>query len=104
MHGIIFANQTGENVGAYTMTRIETFASAIGLNMDEFNSCMDSGTFTDRVTQDGKDGAAAGIKATPSFIISYVVDGVTKTRLIEGAQPFSQFEAEINAALAEMGL
>ena len=102
MHAIIFANQTGENVGAYTDRRLSAFAESIGLEMGAYNSCVNSGKFGDRVTQDGIDGINAGIQATPSFIISYVVNGETKTRLIEGAQGFAQFQTEIDAALAEI--
>lgn len=103
MHDILFANQTGENVGAFTDRRIEAFAEKIGLNMDDFNSCLDSGKYADTVEQDGKDGLLAGIQATPSFVLTYTVNGETKTKIIEGAQPFTTFQQEIEAALAEMG-
>lgn len=103
MHDILFANQTGENVGAYTDRRIAAYADRIGLDMDEFNSCFDSGKYADLVEQDGKDGLLAGIQATPSFVLSYTVNGEMKTRIIQGAQPFDAFQQEIEAALAEMG-
>jgi protein-disulfide isomerase len=103
MHDIIFANQTGENVGAYTDRRLTAFAQKIELDMDKFNSCFNGGNYSTLVAQDGKDGLAAGIKATPSFVLSYIVDGVTKTKVLEGAQAFDAFEKEIKAALAEMG-
>ncbi len=104
MHDILFANQTGENVGAFSNARLSTFAQKIGLDMTQYNSCMSSGKFASRATQDGTDGAAAGVKATPSFILSYVVNGQTKTQLIEGAQDISTFQSDINAALTEMGI
>jgi protein-disulfide isomerase len=103
MHDIIFANQTGENVGAYTDRRLNAFAEKIGLNMDEFSSCFNSNKYADRVEQDSKDGILANIRATPSFVITYTVNGETVTRVIEGAQPFTAFQEEIEAALAEMG-
>ena len=59
---------------------------------------------TDRVQQDMKDGQAAGVSGTPGFLITYTVNGQTKTKLIEGAQPFSAFQVELEAALSEMGL
>lgn len=102
MHDIIFANQTGENVGAYSDRRLVAFAEEIGLNMDDFNSCFDSGKYADMVEQDGKDGLLAGIQATPSFVLSYEVNGETKTRVIQGAQSYDVFQQEIEAALAEM--
>lgn len=103
MHDIIFANQTGENVGAYTDRRLTAFADTLGLDMGEFNSCFSSGKHADLVAQDAKDGIAANIKATPSFVLSYIVNGETKTKLLEGAQSVDAFEQEIKAALAEMG-
>jgi hypothetical protein len=35
--------------------------------------------------------------------MTYTVNGETKTVLIEGAQPISEFQSKIEAALAEMG-
>lgn len=102
-HDILFANHTGENVGDYTIRKLQAYAERLGLDMDTFNSCLNSGKYRDRVTQDGVDGLAAGINATPSFVLSYVVNGETKTRVIQGAQPFGMFQSEIEAALAEMG-
>ena len=103
-HDFLFANHTGENVGDYANRKLEAMAEALGLDMNAFTSCLSSGKYSDQVLQDGKDGIAAGIKATPSFVLTYEVNGETKTRVIEGAQPFAQFQAEIEAALAEMGL
>ncbi|MBM4427116.1 MAG: disulfide bond formation protein DsbA [Chloroflexi bacterium] len=103
MHDIIFANQTGENVGAYTDRRLNAFAEQIELNMDEFSSCFNSNKYADLVEQDSKDGILANIRATPSFVMTYTVNGETVTRVIEGAQPFTAFQEEIEAALAEMG-
>jgi protein-disulfide isomerase len=103
MHDTIFTNQTGENVGAFTDRRLTAFAELIDLDMDEFRSCFSSRKYKDRVEEDFKAGVEAGIRATPSFVMTYVVNGETKTRVIEGAQPFDVFQQEIEAALAEMG-
>ena len=103
MHDIIFANQTGENVGNYTDRRLSAFAEKIGLDMDQFNSCYNGGDHRDRVNQDAKNATIAGIKATPSFVLTYTVNGEPKTRLIEGAQGYDAFKLEIDAALAEIG-
>jgi len=102
-HDFLFANHTGENVGDYTTRKLEAMAETLNLDMNAFTSCVSSGKYADQVLQDGKDGVAAGVKATPSFIITYEVNGETKTRFIEGAQPFEQFQAEIEGALAEIG-
>jgi len=103
-HDILFANHTGENVGNYTDRRLETFAEMIELDMSAFRSCFNSGKYADRVSQDFTDGSAAGIQATPSFLLTYTVNGETKHKIIAGAYPFSEFETQIEAALAEMGI
>ena len=58
MHDIIFANQTGENVGAYTDRRLVAFAEKLDLNMDEFNTCFDTSKYNDLVEEDMKNGIA----------------------------------------------
>lgn len=103
MHDIIFSNQTGENVGAYTDRRLEAFAETIGLDMNQYGDCMSSGKYSDLTDQDANDARDAGIQATPSFIISYEVNGETQTRVIQGAQSIDVFAQEIEAALADMG-
>jgi|SRR6266508_2286636 len=104
MHALLFANVIGENVGSFSDKRIPLIAEKVdGLDMDQFNSCYDSGKYADRVQQDFKDGQAAGVTGTPGFVISYTVNGLTKTKLIDGAQPFSTFQQELEAALTEAG-
>ena len=103
MHDIIFANQAGENQGAFADRRLVAFAENLGLDMGKFNSCFNGNDHKDLVLQDGKDGIAAGVKATPSFVMSYTVNGQVKTKLIEGAETVDKFKTEVDAALAEMG-
>lgn len=103
MHDILFSNQTGENVGAYSSRRLDLMADKIGLDRDLYDDCMSSGKYNDLVEQDAKDATAAGIQATPSFLITYEVNGETQTRVIQGAQGIEVFAQEIEAALAEIG-
>lgn len=103
MHAYLFGNVVGENKGSFTDKRIKLIAEKAGLSMDAFNSCYDSGKYEDRVQQDAKDGQAVGITSTPSFLITYTVNGEKKTKLIVGAQPFSEFQTQLEAALNEAG-
>ncbi|HSL31232.1 MAG TPA: thioredoxin domain-containing protein [Anaerolineales bacterium] len=103
MKAHIFANVLGEDVGSFADRRIKQIAEAAGLNMEEFNSCYDSEKYADRVRQDFEDGQASGVTGTPGFVVSYEVDGETKTKLIEGAQSFNVFQQELEAILNEMG-
>jgi len=103
-HDILFANQTGENVGAFTDRRLQAFAEALSLDMNAFNDCFNSSKYADRVSQDYIDGSTAGVTATPTFVISYTVNGEEKQRLLPGANLFSEFQTQIEGALNEMGL
>lgn len=103
MHDILFANQTGENVGAYSERRLEAFADAINLDRGQYDECMSTGKYADLVDQDAADAQAAGIQATPTFILSYEVNGETQTRVLQGALGIDAFAQEIEAALADMG-
>jgi protein-disulfide isomerase len=103
MHDIIFANQSGENAGAFVDKKLIAFAEKLNLDMTKFKSCFNGNNYSDLIFKDGKDGLAAGIKATPSFVMSYTVNGEVKTKLIEGALPYDSFKQEFDAALAEMG-
>lgn len=103
-HDLLFANVLGENVGSFSETRLKAMAETANLNMDQFNDCYDSNQYGVRVQQDLEDGQAANIMGTPSFLLTYTLGGATKTVLIEGAQPFSVFQQELETILAEMGL
>jgi len=100
MHDIIFVNWNGENQGAFADYKLEAFAEKIGLDMPTFRECFDSGVYRDLVDEDAFEGQQAGIRATPSFVMTYTVNGEKVSKLIEGAQLFSGFQQEIEAALA----
>lgn len=103
MHAHLFANVLGEDAGSFSDKRLKAIAKEAGLDMNEFNSCYNSGKYQEQVQEDYKDGQAANITGTPGFLITYTVNGETKTKLIEGTQPFSTFQQELEAALNEIG-
>jgi protein-disulfide isomerase len=94
-HDILYANQTGENVGDFTAPRLAAFAQAIGLNMSQFNTCFDSGKYKAQVLQDKAAGTAMGINSTPSFAI----DG----KLVVIQSSYNELDTALNAALAAKG-
>lgn len=103
MHAHLFANVIGEDAGSFSDRRLKAIAETAGLDTTAFNSCYDSGKYLDRVQQDFEDGQAANINGTPGFLVTYTVNGETKTKLINGAQPFSAFQTELEAVLNEIG-
>lgn len=104
MHDSLFANNRDvEDQGSFDPRRLTEIAKSIGLDMTAYQSCFDSGKYKDQVAQDYKDATAANIQGTPFFVLSYTVNGQTKTQTIDGAQPFSEFQKQIEAALHEIG-
>ena len=103
MHAHLFANVLGEDVGSFVDKRILAIAEKVdGLDVGQFTSCYESGKYDDRVEQDMQEARAANIDGTPGFLVTYTVNGETKTKLIEGAVPFSTFQQELEAILSEI--
>ena len=105
MHDALFENNRDvEDQGSFVPRRLTEIAQSIGLDMTAYQSCYDSGKYKDQVQQDYNDAIAAGIQGTPFFVVSYTVNGQTKTTPINGAEFFNNFQVAIEAALNEMGL
>ena len=94
-HDVLFANQAGENLGAFSDNRLIAFAESINLNMDTFRSCFLNDEKAELVTQTETAVNSLGINATPSFVIN--------GKVMQGLQSFPQIQAEIEAALAAAG-
>ncbi|MBR9682677.1 MAG: DsbA family protein [Candidatus Aenigmarchaeota archaeon] len=73
------------------VTAFKQYAVDLGLDTDEFNTCLDSGAMAQEVKDDMSDGQAAGVTGTPAFFIN--------GKKLIGAQPFSAFEQVIEAEL-----
>jgi len=86
-HDKIFENQETLSDAMYRI-----WAQELGLNTEQFNSCLDSGKYRAEVQKDLADGTAAGIGGTPGFFVGEVP--------ISGAQPFSVFQQVIDAQLS----
>ena len=69
-HDMVFENWNGENVGNYSDQRLIAFASSIGLNENNFKSCLNKNKFNNEVQKGISYGTQSGISATPSFIVN----------------------------------
>ncbi len=81
-----------ENDGFFSSTELLKLGQQIGLNMTAFTSCVNSNADANIVTQEKTDATNQGINSTPTFYIN-------GTQIL-GAQPYAQFQAVIDAALA----
>jgi len=73
-------------------------AQYVGLDVNDFNSCLSSGKFKDKVEAQFLEGVNIGIQGTPSSII---VTPSGKYIPLEGAQPYENVKQAIDALLAE---
>ena len=91
-HYKLYAEQAGENRGAFLPDKLKQFASDLGLDRDEFDACLDSHKHIDLIVQERQQAADAGANGTPSFLI----DG----ELVVGYMTFDAFSQHIEEALA----
>jgi protein-disulfide isomerase len=93
-HDILYANQGGVQSGWASSSPLKQFASTLGLDTATFNTCLDSGKYTDRVSHNKDVAISAGVQGTPTFFIVGPNGTVNK---IEGGQPASVFSTVIDA-------
>ncbi len=100
IHDLIFANQTTN----FTESLLENWAKTSGVDIGEYRDCMKDNRYDDIIAQDQADAEAEGISGTPSFVISYVVDGEEVKQLLPGNYPYDAFAQAIADAYAAMGI
>ena len=96
MHDKIFEEQEkgGQGTVEFGAFDLKKWAREIGLDGLRFDSCLDSRKYAAEVEGDLKAGQSAGITGTPGTFVN--------GRLIQGAVPFSQFEAIIEEELKKV--
>lgn len=69
-HDILFANQTGENIGDFSGKRLAAFAEKLGLNLNDFNTCYSSGKYASQLKENMDAGRLVKVDGTPSFYVN----------------------------------
>jgi protein-disulfide isomerase len=72
------------------------FAEEVGLDGDKLQDCIDSGKYKDRVENQYKGAAAAGVSGTPA---TFIVNDKGEVWLMPGAIPANALESAIEEAL-----
>lgn len=65
MHDLLFADQTKLGIDD-----LRKHAGDLGMNMDQFNNCLDSNKYSEEIRHDMKDGISYQVSATPTFFIN----------------------------------
>ena len=88
-HDVLYSSQESKIDGGWANSeRLKAFAFSLGLDMELFESCLDSEKYSKRVQYNIQQAREHDIRGTPGFFI-VGPDGQQK---ISGAQPFSVFQ------------
>ena len=92
-HDYLFSHQNGENQGAFSKDNLKAFAADMKLDTTAFNTCLDSGKYTQLVTDQTNLGRGLGVQSTPTFAVN--------GQPVVGAVPYENFKQTIDALLAK---
>ena len=88
-HDLLYNSQEGIDSGWANSERLKAFAFSLGLDMELFDSCVDSGKFNKRVQFNISEAKKQGASGTPTFVI---VNSQGEQQKLVGAQPYSVFK------------
>lgn len=94
MHDRIFLHSLEWSKASDPIAVFSSYASALGLNAGQFETCLKAGKYADEVNEDLEDGKALGVNGTPSFFIN--------GQPLAGAASFSMFSKIIEAQLGAL--
>lgn len=87
----LFANQAGENAGAFADDKLQGFARGLGLDMTAFDACFSSGKYRAAIQQETANGKLRGVSSTPTLFVN--------DKKVVGAISMAQFETTIGPLL-----
>ncbi len=87
-HDLLFGRQSPGKAWDFV-----ALAKELGLQLNVFDSCLNSERFREEITRDLQDGLKLGITSTPTFFIN--------GRPLVGAQPLATFQALIDRVLQD---
>lgn len=98
-HDQIFTKTTSNGTGL-ALDQLPIIAKELGLNVNQFQSCLDSGEFKAEVDKDLADAGKVGASGTPTFFIGKSTsNGEIEGIKVVGAQPYSAFKVIIDEQL-----
>ncbi|MCH7966528.1 MAG: DsbA family protein [Thaumarchaeota archaeon] len=94
-HNILYNSQESIDNGWANSERLKAFAFSLDLDMELFESCLDSEKYSKRVQYNIQQAKANGVRGTPGFFIV----GPNEQQQIGGAQPFSVFKQILDSMI-----
>ena len=91
-HDTLFANQEGENQGAFGRPVLVEIAEVVGLDPDEFAACLADPSVRSEVSEETAQGRGVPVAATPTLVVA--------SEVIEGVPSIAALTALLDAELA----
>lgn len=92
MYDYLYTNQPAEtDTTLFTVDNLTPIAGTLGMNTDQFRTCLSTNKYDKNVSDDFTAGQKAGVSGTPTIFINGMP--------LVGAQPYAQVKAAIDAAL-----
>ena len=99
VHDAIFATQTRWAPLPDAKPVFDSLAVANGVEPGAFRSCVSKGTMRAIVDADAERASSAGVRSTPTFLISHQAQPNARPVAIEGAAPADNFRAVLDSLL-----
>jgi protein-disulfide isomerase len=90
-HDTLYANQDGENEGAFTTDRLIEMARQLGLDVPVFENCLGRNTYESAIIASRDEAEAAGIQQTPTLFLN--------GERLEGVRDYNDLRQRIDTAL-----
>jgi len=94
-HDLLYNSQESVDGGWANSERLKAFAFSLDLDMELFESCLDSEKYSKRVQYNIQQAKENGVRGTPGFFIV----GPNEQQKIGGAQPFSVFQKILDSMI-----
>src|SRR5580692_1385114 len=80
---------------------IERRAKALGLDNERLQNCMKADRYESAIARNIAAADALDIHGTPAFVIGRMANGGLEGQLVDGAQPYDEFDGALKQLLAE---
>lgn len=89
---------TADSPNGLDQNELPKIAEYVGLDVNDFKNCLDTGKFKDKIEKDYNEAISLGIEGTPSSIL---VTPNGKNVVMPGAYPYESIKQAIDALLSE---
>jgi protein-disulfide isomerase len=89
----LYSSQVGENAGAFNKENLEGFAAELGLQTEQFNQCLASDKYTEKVKSETLEAQNLGLRGTPALLVNGI--------FVEGGSQYDILSQSIIEALSK---